>query len=515
MVFEQTAVTLRPGLTLVTGDAGAGRSNGAGKTALVDALCWALYGRTTRDILWGQPRRDIRADDIVRGDGPAEVTVWWDGHKIVRTRKPNGLRWCHGETDLSQMDMAKTQAGIDARLHVSFEAAMQTIVFGQNTQRFSYCTDAQKKQLIEDVLDVRLFERAGERVKEHRRALVEKLESADDKAAALRGKIEELTRQQEESEKSEGMGLVDRAECVRMRSRLAELQAKVDSLHVAERKLGTEVARLDSQRAALHGLNGKGQCPTCLRPITAEAVRAIMGRVTDPWTHWRGVWHRVNGELQAAKADLEKVRARLEEGSALEAKRDWGLSQKAFLEERRQQREREQAVSERLREKYRAAASEYESMGDVFGLYGARLYGLRTAVGLLSDWARAYLSRLSDDIELRLSVAGDRIGMSVDVRNGRNRYSHASGGQRKRVDLALHLALRRLVRPAIPLLVLDEILDELDEAGVEAVLSLLREEAEGIGAILVTSHSDSIKRVPVWNAVLTVKKEAGRSRVEE
>jgi DNA repair exonuclease SbcCD ATPase subunit len=97
-------------------------------------------------------------------------------------------------------------------------------------------------------------------------------------------------------------------------------------------------------------------------------------------------------------------------------------------------------------------------------------------------------------------------------------YNTLSGGQRRRIDLAVILTLNIAVSKAyqingvLGLLVLDEVFDFIDEGGVEPVVSALQEVAKVVPTILVITHDKSMQDM-FPNVIKVVQDENKISRI--
>jgi DNA repair exonuclease SbcCD ATPase subunit len=96
------------------------------------------------------------------------------------------------------------------------------------------------------------------------------------------------------------------------------------------------------------------------------------------------------------------------------------------------------------------------------------------------------------------------------------KYRSCSSGERKRVDLAVLIALYDLTnlrnKDNYNILVLDEVLDSIDEIGIEAAQELLLELNKRIPTIFVISHNNILGQY--FPSTITVVKEKGISRLE-
>jgi len=115
--------------------------------------------------------------------------------------------------------------------------------------------------------------------------------------------------------------------------------------------------------------------------------------------------------------------------------------------------------------------------------------------------------------------ASSKSCVTLKVINGRS-YANSSGSEKRRMDLALHIALRRVFSESIgmqlPFLFADEITDTMDTAPMECVLRVI-EEVSRDSLVFIISHSEELKsrcsRVSTYRGLISVEKEHGVSSV--
>lgn len=116
-------------------------------------------------------------------------------------------------------------------------------------------------------------------------------------------------------------------------------------------------------------------------------------------------------------------------------------------------------------------------------------------------------------VELYQKAYGQGSKIQVDLRTAGGTYVMSSGGERRRVDLAVFLALFDLLQVSsgvrFNVLVCDEIMDGLSPAGVKNFASLLRQKATEGMCILVVSHNPAVQNVCEFDSVSTVEKRRG------
>lgn len=152
------------GLVLVLGDnrdAEGKESNGAGKSSLLEAFCWAL---------WGQTVRGLSGDDVVNTDVGkncvVEVVFKERGttYRVQRTRKyalgdkPNDLKVYANDKDISGPNIAATQDILNQVLNLDF-VTFQCMMPGAGLKA-AQLTDAKIKDLLEKLLQTELIAKA-------------------------------------------------------------------------------------------------------------------------------------------------------------------------------------------------------------------------------------------------------------------------------------------------------------------------------------------------------------------
>ena len=170
-------------------------------------------------------------------------------------------------------------------------------------------------------------------------------------------------------------------------------------------------------------------------------------------------------------------------------------------------REKEEDVA-KLREARDEAAEKlavYQFWEEGFGPKGIKAFLIENVLPLLNRRINEHLGYLSDGgITARVTATtalkkgGVAERLSVDVLNssGADVYGGNSGGERRRIDLAILLALQDLVGSrasrAVNFCAYDEVLDALDEAGTTKAVNYLKVRAEGKPTFLI-SHSEHTK----------------------
>lgn len=155
------------GLTFVEGenlDDDSANSNGSGKSAMIDALVWCLFGITLRGYENDEVvHRKVGEDCLVQVHLEIEDELYTISRARRHSKLKNTLRVTHdnlGE-DMSGPSNTETQLVVEKLLGCSRRTFMSSVVFGQDRgYRFSSLTDKEQKEILDEVLGVERFAQA-------------------------------------------------------------------------------------------------------------------------------------------------------------------------------------------------------------------------------------------------------------------------------------------------------------------------------------------------------------------
>jgi len=166
----------------------------------------------------------------------------------------------------------------------------------------------------------------------------------------------------------------------------------------------------------------------------------------------------------------------------------------------------------------------YEFWERGFGNQGIKSFIFDTVTPLLNKYTSEYLSVLSQgsvrvtfDTQTTLTSGEVREKFSINLHNtfGSSTYKGCSKGQRRRVDIAITLAIHKIAqlraKSKFGLLILDEIDDGLDVEGMERIIELITLLGKDIPSLFVVTHSDALK--DYFDNKITVIMSQGKSYV--
>lgn len=509
----------RVGVVLFTG------ANGAGKSALIDAVNVAFWGETLRGrAAWSPAGGEVSATSgtlsATRRNHRTRTTLAW--HPV-------------GEPPTVWESTAKAQEALQDVIGLS--ALWQRVhVFGRKVAaEFADDSDGGRKRTLEELLGLDGMDLALARCREELRAndrahlaAVQQEEAAARRVRDLEGRCARNAAVAHPTEPTPGaLAAAQAAEAELTTRHGPALSAPVALRHTVEawradvRRRESDIARTSTARA----------CPTCKRPL--ESASTDVHTVREHMEHDLATAKQALSEAEtalheaqeAADAAAEALRAAQGTTRACAAA-EWAW--RAF-EEVRANAERDladlAAAQKELAqtiERRRAAGHAYavsKATEGVLGLQGVRGHVLAHALPVLSDNASRWLAKLGRPawrIELtttttnKSGTVADKIAVVLHGTPHPDGYKSLSSGEQKRVDLALLLGLGDLANAAqrcpIGTRFFDEALDPpLDEQGAADVAAVLRELAYGpTGApddahpgscIVVIAHSPAVARV--------------------
>ena len=139
--------------------------NGAGKSTFLDALTFSLFGKPYRRINKPQLINSINDSECLT---EIEFVIGTNEYKIIRGLKPNIFEIYVNNELIDQDGRVKEYQNIIEKkiLKVNFKSFTQIIILGSSTfQPFMQLNPAQRREVIEDLLDIQIFSRMNEILK--------------------------------------------------------------------------------------------------------------------------------------------------------------------------------------------------------------------------------------------------------------------------------------------------------------------------------------------------------------
>ncbi len=231
--------------------------NGHGKTALLDAMTWALWGEArtrTQDELIQQGQQDmaVELDFLARGQKYRVIRKYSrtagrkSGHPILEFQVTSE----NGYVGISGSGIRDTEEKICQVLHMDYDTFINTAFLRQgDADRFTTARPSERKQYLAEVLDLSYYQQMEERAKARSRTIQEDVRNAE---SAIVLRQQETARRPEFEEQLVSViatlsRLVPQVEA--LGQEVVELRRSVDSLQLQRHEMQTLARRLaDSQR---------------------------------------------------------------------------------------------------------------------------------------------------------------------------------------------------------------------------------------------------------------------------
>lgn len=159
MSWKDLDFNITKGATLVDGwNEDDGRSEGSGKSAVLNAVCWAVFGKLPKDV---------NVDDVIKdGETSCSVVLEFDnGDSIVRSRKPNDIYITKGGVTVKGKDARETQTFIEEFIGCNFETFCQSVYFAQNyDKKFLSSNQEDKGKILSSIQNLQIFDKARKEV---------------------------------------------------------------------------------------------------------------------------------------------------------------------------------------------------------------------------------------------------------------------------------------------------------------------------------------------------------------
>jgi DNA repair exonuclease SbcCD ATPase subunit len=385
---------------------------------------------------------------------------------------------------------------------------------------FTLSTDAERKNLLESILGLSRFDVALARCREDLKVVQTAYLEADQsrsKAAQERHlreqwaegcqkELEDIMAQAGDNEKLGPLGRAVDAS----RACVQEIEAKIS---LEKRDSDRQEEELFQALEAKYGGPWDERCEACGQLLGVESRATYLRKEAESIRKasaegWRQRFDILSKDLSQARIELAQAteqhsRCLAQCSAKRKALELWnkrnGENQAALDAARAQEEHYEQTLA--------GLKVQRSLLGDaeqVLGLRGVRSFLLAKALGGIEDTANHWLSRMTGrDLKLELKsytekADGNTIdSISLDIlgAGGGYGYKAASQGERRRIDVALLLALSEVAasasgRPPGTLWV-DEAFDALDEEGTDAIVEILGTLSQ-TRAVVVISHSEAL-----------------------
>lgn len=518
--------------TLVVGQ------NGAGKSTMLDALSFALFGKAHRNINKGQLVNSINGKGMLV---EAEFKVGPSSYKIVRGVKPNIFEIWKDNVLINQDSHNKEYQKILEQniLKLNHKSFHQIVVLGSSSFiPFMQLPAQHRREVIEDLLDINVFSKMNTILKERISILREKdrangvsLELVEEKIKTQRdyvAKLEKLSREQKVERLKEITLLQESIDALSLsrssvsQDQMSDLKLQMDEINKKIREVEKYDNQFEVKQKALNKeikfYENNSTCPTCDQSIEPELKEAKTETATRKWDEIEEGRHVAAGQLKGFNTRLQSIESSIstiQEQLNREFEINTQISQAQIrIDQLQKEVDKVEAETDSIEESMSQLEiytneelqlrTERSQLSDE-GAYNTVITELLKDTGIKTKIIKQYLPVINNLVNKYLQVLDFYVSFHLDdtfKESIRSRYRDEfsydsfSEGEKQRIDLALLFTWRMIAKMknsvATNLLVLDETFDSsLDADGVDN-LSKIIETLDEDTCVFVISHKGEL-----------------------
>ena len=556
--FQQKLLTLVLGENLDMGGDDAGSRNGTGKTTIVNALSYALYGEALTKI-----RKDNLVNKTNGKSMLVTITFEKEGkkYKVERGRKPNIMKYFIDDqeqelSDVSQGDSRKTQEDLNKMIGMTPRMFKHLVALNTYTQPFLALHHSEQQDIIEQLLGIQLLSEKADILKTKIKRTKEDIAMETARLEGLKisnEKVQETI--QSLQHKSSAWETQNKDDIEKLKSNLKELEnvdveKELEAHKILDdwNKLDKEQRQLQKDKSNLEAtivqadktakkldkdlskLHHKATCYACGQDLPKEKIEEMQRKLEEEYGEANSYVMDLQEQIDQTEKELKEL------GDLTEKPNTYYETVKEAYEHRqyvdtlktalKNKQDESNPYLDQIDELQKQAIQEvnYDTVNTMQKLkeHEEFLYKLLTNkdsfirkkiidqnLTFLNNRLTHYLDQLGlphlVTFKNDLSVEITQLGQDLD-------FDNLSRGERNRLILGMSFAFRDVwenLYQNINLLFLDELIDSgMDSAGVESSLAILKKMSRERGKnIFLISHKDEL--VGRVNNVLKVIKENG------
>ena len=534
-------------------------TNGAGKSTVLDALTFSLFNKPFRKISKGQLINTVNEKDCrVEVEFSIAETQW----KVVRGIKPNLFEIHRNGICMDQFSAVNDQQKWLEQnvIKMNYKSFTQIVILGSSSfVPFMQLTATNRREVIEDLLDIKIFSSMNSLIKDKMRGLRDEIRTLELKKDSLNDKVSMQTKFMTELEQqgknriennntkintlfSESDNYVKINEDLENNVHdLTKEQEKVTGATEKLRKLGTIKGTLSNKVSTItkkHKFFEENTvCPTCKQDIEEEIRLNNIGDAQDKIKELQSGYQELEEAIKKEEerehhfTKLSKEITTLTHGISKNNTHISGCQRQIRdleseiqklteqLANRNTEHENLESFKDNLGKTYEALASKKDTI-----LYHDFSYSLLKDGGVKSKIIKKYLPLINQQVNRYLQMMDFYINFTLDEEFNETvqspihdnfSYASFSEGEKMRIDLALLFTWREVARYKnsvnTNLLIMDEVFDSsLDGFGTEEFLKIIRFVIKDANVFVISHKTGMDDR---FGSVLRFEKIKGFSRL--
>ena len=516
-------------------------SNGSGKSTMLDALCFVLFGKPFRNINKGQLINTINQKDCT-------VEIEFDtgnkSYKIVRGIKPNLFEiYCNGHLINQDAAVKDYQEHLEKFiLKLNYKSFTQIVLLGSASfTPFMQLSTSDRRSIIEDLLDIQIFSRMNSVLKDKFLLLKEKHSQSKYAVELKSEKIQyqiqfidslnksnaaQISSKQQDIANTQLLIVESETKCATIHLNLSDLcvhisdkdkvDGKIAKFSGIKLNLGKTLKKVNTDISFYHDNN---DCPTCKQSIGDEYKSHIIEERTKKLEEVNDALKKVDEEIDVLNTRYDGIQIFVDEIQSLNSQLTFEQSEirvnKKHIDNINKEIVRLTSVKDDVNEEQKklkeltTELAELES--EIKVIAEERLY-YEVATNLLKDTGiktkiiRQYIPVINKLVNKYLAALDFFVNFNLDESfketiKSRHRddftYASFSEGEKQRIDMALMLTWRAVAKlknsASTNILILDEIFDSsLDTNGTEDLMKILNM-LEGSNLFVISHKGDILQ----------------------
>ena len=496
-------------------------SNGAGKSTMLDALCFALFNKPFRKISRSQLINSINEKEL---RVEVEFVVGTIKYKVIRGVKPNVFQIFRNDELLDQDAAVKdTQKYLEQSvLKLNYKSFTQVVILGSSTfVPFMQLGASVRREVIEDLLDIQIFSKMNNILKDRMKDARETLKDCDHQLAMAERNVSsqqktisnmEMMSSSHKEKMQKRIGKIDARinenhdevdEFTKKISRMQDIQTEYDDMRDMRVKIQSN---LDKAEKDLKFYWENDECPTCNQIVSdkthlIEGAQARQKRFIEGLNVITDSLNRGHKQIAELKVYADKINANNHEVKALQKEMnqllvdvnaetpDLGIEQDIL----KQYQDKHSAIAHDCAEVHKDHDN-LKVVGTLLKDSGIKSKIISKFVPIINKSINKYLQKMDTFFNFTLD---DEFNEVIKSRY-RDDFSYASfsEGEKQKIDLSLLFTWRDIAKlknsAATNLLILDEVFDSsLDDQATDELLKILRGLGDNVN-LFVISHKGEL-----------------------
>lgn len=532
--------------------------NGAGKSTILDALSFVIFGKAFRKINKAQLINTITQKNLVV---EVEFFIGTNNYKIIRGAKPNIFEVYQNDIILNQSaEMKDYQEILEKQImKVNHKSFCQVVVLGSATfQSFMQLNTAQRREIIEDLLDLQIFTTMNSLLKDKVLINSDSLNTCSNNKKIAEEKIKLIREHMQEMQNNNDAIIAEKKERIEeTKSQLEILTAQQNNINEEAKELAsqtTNLETLENKMSKLQSLkhkieanlaivnkevaffNSHDNCPTCKQEIDhdfkCEAIDTRNTNITeiqDGLDKLSAEYDKVNSEIKNMNLINNQVRQKVINYHVIDTKIN---SLNTYVKQLNNEiNSIQKTVEEQDNTKIGDLEKEFSDIEKTHSELSEERQLLNAAGVLLKDGGikskiiKQYIPVINKLINKYLSAMEFMCQFELDENfnetiKSRYRdvfsYESFSEGEKMRIDLAILFTWRAVskLRNSINtnLLIMDEVFDSsLDSNGTEEFLKILNSLTFDTNTFIISHKTDQL--FDKFERVIKFEKHKNFSRI--